>query len=68
MLSIPGGWFSLYTCPPGMGGHNAMVSETSSFLFVLITVMFEELSLSSEFSCMFRFHKIFDDCVVFVRV
>ena len=25
VLSIPGGWFSLYTCPPGMGGHGAAV-------------------------------------------
>ena len=54
VLTIPGGWLSLYTCPLGMGGHGAAVSGTSSFS---ITVLIEELSLSPESLCIFRFDK-----------
>ena len=50
VLSIPGGWLSLYTCPPGMGGHGATVSGKSYFY---ITVLIEELSSSSDSLCMF---------------
>ena len=35
VLSIPGGWFSLHTCPPRMGGHGAVVAGSSSFLTFL---------------------------------
>ena len=52
VLSIPGGWTILYTCPPGMGGHDAVLSGNFSFSFsgdfsvfsASITVLFEELS------------------------
>ena len=43
-LSIPGGWSILYTCPPGMGGHDAILSGISCVFSASITVLFEELS------------------------
>ena len=43
-LSIPGGWSILYTCPPGMGGHDATFSVISCDFSASITVLFEELS------------------------
>ena len=43
-LSIPRGWLILYTCPPGMGGHDAILSGTFSVFSASITVLFEELS------------------------
>ena len=58
-LSIPEGWLTLYTYPPGMGGHDATLSETSSCLSASITVLFEELSesLLLELSSILRFDK-----------
>ena len=43
-LSISGGWLILYTCPPGMGGHDATLSGISCVFSASITVLFEELS------------------------